>query len=166
MMGLMQVQRTLRLLPISLVQILFTRSKYELMTLIGIHFQKLPPPVFHISREQIRAYYHGWVLRKGSVWKDEIGRHILLCAQVTDLLLILLILSSFIQFGLDLKPKLSLFSRLKDDKTRDSRLEVLGLQYLILPFTLLGSGLGLAFLVFMAERSARNTRNSQQNVSK
>ena len=105
-------------------------------------------------------------MRKGSVWKDEIGRHILLCAQVPDLMLIELVLSSFIQFGLDLKPKLSLFSRLKDDKTRDSRLEVLGLQYLILPFTLLGSGLGLAFLVFMAERLARNTRNSQQNVLK
>ena len=38
--------------------------------------------VFHISKEQIRAYYHGWVLGKGSVWKDEIGTHILECAQV------------------------------------------------------------------------------------
>ena len=45
-------------------------------------FQTLQPPVFHISKEQIRAYYHGWVLRKGSVWKDEIGTHILECAQV------------------------------------------------------------------------------------
>ena len=38
--------------------------------------------MFHISKEQIRAYYHGWVLGKGSVWKDEIGTHILECAQV------------------------------------------------------------------------------------
>ena len=45
-------------------------------------FQSLQPPVFHISKEQIRAYYHGWVLGKGSIWKDEIGTHILECAQV------------------------------------------------------------------------------------
>ena len=48
----------------------------------GNIFQTLQPPVFHISKEQIRAYYHGWVLGKGSVWKDEIGTHILECAQV------------------------------------------------------------------------------------
>ena len=51
-----------------------------------------------------------------------------------------------------MKPKLLLFSRLEGNTDSSSDLEVLGLQYLILPFTLLGSGLGLAFLVLLCER--------------
>ena len=51
-----------------------------------------------------------------------------------------------------MKPKLLLFSRLEGNTDSGSDLEVLGLQYLILPFTLLGSGLGLAFLVLLCER--------------
>ena len=47
-----------------------------------VYLQALPPLVFHISKEQIRSHYHGWILAKGSVWKEEIGMHILECAQV------------------------------------------------------------------------------------
>ena len=52
------------------------------LTLTDSYYRNMAPPVFHISRETIRPYYHGWVFRKGSVWKERIDRHILLVQQV------------------------------------------------------------------------------------
>ena len=52
------------------------------LTLTDPWYKSLTPPVFHISRETIRPYYHGWVFRKGSVWREKIDQHILLMLQV------------------------------------------------------------------------------------
>ena len=52
------------------------------LTLTDPWYKNLTPPVFHISRETIRPYYHGWVFRKGSMWREKIDRHILLMQQV------------------------------------------------------------------------------------
>ena len=56
-----------------------------------------------------------------------------------------------------MKPKLLLFSRLQGHSDADGNLEVLGLKYLILPFSLLGAGLCLAFLIFLAERKIKKS---------
>ena len=40
------------------------------------------PPYFHISKEVIRPYYHGWITNKISKWKDELDMHILALQQV------------------------------------------------------------------------------------
>ena len=52
------------------------------LSLVDPQYKSLPAPVFHLSKEHIRPHYHGWVLRKGSAWKELIDQHILLCAQV------------------------------------------------------------------------------------
>ena len=52
------------------------------LTLTDPWYKNLTPPVFHISKETIRPYYHGWVFRKGSVWREKIDQHILLMLQV------------------------------------------------------------------------------------
>ena len=52
------------------------------LTLTDPFYKNMTPPVFHISRETIRPYYHGWVFRKGSIWKEKIDQHILLVQQV------------------------------------------------------------------------------------
>ena len=52
------------------------------LTLTDPWYRNLTPPVFHISRETIRPHYHGWVFRKGSIWRERIDRHILLTQQV------------------------------------------------------------------------------------
>jgi hypothetical protein len=58
-----------------------------------------------------------------------------------------------LQFGLDLKPRRKLFSRLSSLRVSSASddLEVLGLQYLILPFTIMAAGLALSFVIFCAE---------------
>ena len=40
------------------------------------------PPYFHISKEVVRPYYHGWVYNKVSKWKDDLDMHILFIQQV------------------------------------------------------------------------------------
>ena len=40
------------------------------------------PPVFHISKEVMRPYYLGWVIKKKSPWREVINRHILRIQQV------------------------------------------------------------------------------------
>ena len=76
------LENTEAIAHLSLTDPLYKVGNREKSLFGGEYFQTLQPPVFHISKEQIRAYYHGWVLGKGSVWKDEIGTHILECAQV------------------------------------------------------------------------------------
>ena len=42
------------------------------------------PPVFHISKEVMRSYYLGWVVKKESQWCDAFNGHILKIQQVIN----------------------------------------------------------------------------------
>ena len=107
--------------------------------------------MFHLSKEHIRPHYHGWVFRKGSIWKELIDHHILQCEQVS--IIIITAPPTPVQFGLVSKVRQNLFSRLEVSrgKKAEADLEVLGLHYLILPFSLMAAGLGCALLVFTCE---------------
>ena len=54
------------------------------LTLTDPWYSTLPPPVFHLSRETVRPYYHGWVLSKGSVWRQAVDTHILQLQMVSS----------------------------------------------------------------------------------
>ena len=58
-----------------------------------------------------------------------------------------------LQFGLVSKVRQNLFSRLEVGRGQagETDLEVLGLHYLILPFSLMAAGLGWATLIFSCE---------------
>ena len=40
------------------------------------------PPYYHISKEILRPYYHGWICNRVSKWKDDLDMHILFIQQV------------------------------------------------------------------------------------
>ena len=40
------------------------------------------PPYYHVSKEILRPYYHGWICNRVSKWKDDLDMHILLIQQV------------------------------------------------------------------------------------
>ena len=40
------------------------------------------PPVYHLSKEVMRSYYLGWVVKKESKWSDAFNRHILKIQEV------------------------------------------------------------------------------------
>ena len=97
-----------------------------------------------------RPYYSGWVLNKISPWTQKINRHILLVQQVgknqdncSD--------PHLSQAGIDLKPRRKLFFRLSVHDHGEGGLEVMGLQYFILPFIILVIGLGLSTAVWTIE---------------
>ena len=100
------------------------------LTLTDPRYKNLTPPVFHISRETIRPYYHGWVFMKGSIWREKIDKHILLLQQVKHLHTNRYFIHYFSQSGLDLKPRRKLFSQLSSLRVSSASddLEVLGLQ--------------------------------------
>ena len=40
------------------------------------------PPVYHLSKEVMRSYYLGWVVKKESHWSDALNSHILKIQEV------------------------------------------------------------------------------------
>ena len=58
----------------------FEYVAYLLMT--DPWYNNKTPPYFHISKEVLRPYYHGWIYNKVSKWKDDMDRHILTVQQV------------------------------------------------------------------------------------
>ena len=52
-------------------------------------YAKKPTPVFHISREILREYYIGWIIKKKSIWRNVLNGHILKYQQVCILIKIL-----------------------------------------------------------------------------
>ena len=42
-----------------------------------------PTPILHFSKEVIRPYYVGWIIKKKSIWNNPINAHILKFQQVT-----------------------------------------------------------------------------------
>ena len=66
-------------------------------TLVNPDLKGKEPPIFHVSKALIRlkilknhrsflfffrAYYHGWVFNKISLWKESMDQHILIVLQV------------------------------------------------------------------------------------
>ena len=103
-----------------------------------------------------RPYYHGWLFNKVSIWRPKINRHILLIQQAILVFTIWFLnykLFPLSQAGIDLKPRRSLFSKLKSGSSigNSDVLEVMGLKYFILPFAMLGIGLVAGILVFFVE---------------
>lgn len=39
-------------------------------------------PIFHISKEVVRPYYIGWIIKKKSLWRSRVNAHILKYQQV------------------------------------------------------------------------------------
>ena len=42
-------------------------------------------PLFHVSKQKLRPYYHGWIFNKVSIWREVINNHILLLDQVLSM---------------------------------------------------------------------------------
>ena len=41
-----------------------------------------PTPIYHISKEVIRPYYLGWIIKKKTLWRNIINDHILRIQEV------------------------------------------------------------------------------------
>ena len=48
-------------------------------------YAKKPTPVFHISREILREYFIGWIIKKKSIWRNVLNGHILKYQQVCSM---------------------------------------------------------------------------------
>ena len=58
---------------------------YEIVAYQILHnpwYEDKTPPYFHVSKEVVRPYYHGWVYNKVSKWRDDLDMHILSFQQV------------------------------------------------------------------------------------
>lgn len=64
---------------------------YELLS--NPWYKDKTPPYYHISKEILRPYYHGWICNRVSKWKDDLDMHILLLQQVTRNICLLLLIS-------------------------------------------------------------------------
>ena len=42
-----------------------------------------PTPIYHISKEVIRPYYLGWIIKKKTLWRNIINDHILRIKEVS-----------------------------------------------------------------------------------
>ena len=45
-------------------------------------YKNQTPPIFHISKETMRAHYSGWIIQKKSKWSNLVNSHILRFQQV------------------------------------------------------------------------------------
>ena len=62
---------------------LLTSFEFVAYTILQEPFYKDKiPPYFHISKEVVRPYYHGWVYNKVSKWRDDLDMHTLFVQQV------------------------------------------------------------------------------------
>ena len=60
-------------------------DKFEVVTYLVLRnpwYKNKTPPYFHISKEVVSPYYHGWICNKISKWKDDMDMHILSLQQV------------------------------------------------------------------------------------
>ena len=47
------------------------------------HYVDKPTPIYHISKEVIRPYYLGWIIKKKTLWRNIINDHILRIKEVS-----------------------------------------------------------------------------------
>lgn len=47
------------------------------------HYFDKPTPIYHISKEVIRPYYLGWIIKKKTLWRNIINDHILRIKEVS-----------------------------------------------------------------------------------
>ena len=47
------------------------------------HYVDKPTPIYHISKEVIRPYYLGWIIKKKTLWRNIINDHILRTKEVS-----------------------------------------------------------------------------------
>ena len=47
------------------------------------HCVDKPTPIYHISKEVIRPYYLGWIIKKKTLWRNIINDHILRIKEVS-----------------------------------------------------------------------------------
>ena len=47
------------------------------------HYVDKQTPIYHISKEVIRPYYLGWIIKKKTLWRNIINDHILRIKEVS-----------------------------------------------------------------------------------
>ena len=109
------------------------------------------PPYFHVSKELLRPYYHGWIYNKISKWKDDLDMHILVVQQVFTLICCNQAKKLFPQAGIDLNNRRMIFAKLLSREPVLEELEVIKLEFLIFPFSLLGLGIVISNIAFVCE---------------
>ncbi|XP_023322371.1 glutamate receptor 3 [Eurytemora carolleeae] len=103
--------------------------------------EEFPGPMFYFSKEEVRPYYTGWVLQKGSKWEEELNQHILISHQA----------------GFDVKIHNTLSGARKVDLSVPDQ-KKLSIEHIAIAYLILGIGYFVSLLGFIGEAGAENIK--------